>query len=234
MALSSVWANLPQRTAGRPRLYAALARPFRRRRRACLRLHAGARKGAVDLAGRRAVVDGAGVRRGTAAGRFLDRPHAARPFAGTCRKPARDAEGDLARAVAGRPRRHRRAQPARRLGALRAHAVRHRPAVFARPAQRAAARDQFHAGRLGRRAVLPAVEAALDDALPQPPRTQRPPPLADLFRRHRRRGAEAALSGPAGRAARLAPRLRAGAVAAGRDAEPFGAPADGVEAASPD
>ena len=42
--------------------------------------------------------------------------------------------------------------------------------------------------------------------------------LADLFRRHRRRGAEAALSGRAGRPARLAPRLRAGAVAARRDA----------------
>ena len=119
---------------------------------------------------------------------------------------------------AGR-RRHRGAQPARRLGALRAHAVRHRPAVFARPAQRAAARNQFHAGRLERGAVLPAVEAALDDALPPHAGAQRPAALADLFRRHRRRSAEAALPGHAGRPARLAPRLRAGAVAAGRDAD---------------
>ena len=69
---------------------------------------------------------------------------------------------------------------------------------------------------LGRRAVLPAVEAALDDALPQYSGAHRPAPLADLFGRHRRRGAEAALPGRAGRQARLAPRLRAGAVAAGR------------------
>ena len=78
-----------------------------------------------------------------------DRPHAAGPLARACRESARDAEGDLAGAVAGRPRRHRRAQPARRLGALRAYAFRHRPAVFARPAHRTAARGQFHAARPG-------------------------------------------------------------------------------------
>ena len=108
-------------------------------------------QGAVNWPPRRAVGDGAGVRRGTAARRFLDRPDAARASARACRKPARDAEGDLARAGAGRPRGHRRAQPARRVGALRAHAVRHRPAVLARPAHRAAARGQFHARRLDAR-----------------------------------------------------------------------------------
>ena len=52
---------------------------------------------------RRAVRDRAGLRRGTAAARFLHRPHPAGPFAGICRKPARDAERDLAGAVARRP-----------------------------------------------------------------------------------------------------------------------------------
>ena len=71
-------------------------------------------------------------------------------------------------------------------------------------------------------AVLPALEAALDAALPQSAGAGRAAAVADLFRRHRRRGAEAALPGRAGGAARLAPRLRAGAVAAGRGhARPF-------------
>ena len=52
------------------------------------------------------------------------------------------------------------------LGAVRAHAVRHRPAVFTRPTDRTAARNQFHAERLERSAVLPAIETPLDDALP--------------------------------------------------------------------
>ena len=47
-------------------------------------------------------------------------------------------------------------------------------------------------------------------------RAHRPLALAGVFRRHHRRGAEAALSGPAGRRPRLAPRLRAGAGAARR------------------
>ncbi len=67
-------------------------------------------------------------------------------------------------------------------------------------------------------AVLPAVAAPLGAALPPAAGTQRPPLLADVFRRHRRRGAEAALPGPAGHPARLAPRLRAGADAARGDA----------------
>ena len=102
MALASVWANLPnERLVGLGYTLPWLDR-FGTRRRARVCLHAGdAGRGA--LAAGRPVVDGAGVRRGTAAGRFLHRPHAAGPSAGACRKPARDAQGDLARAVAGRP-----------------------------------------------------------------------------------------------------------------------------------
>ena len=207
-----------QRAPGRHGLCAALARPFRHRCRARLRVHAGHARGG-ELAAWGALVDRAGVRRGIAAARFDYRPVPAGASAGAFGKSARDAQGDLARAGAGRAAGHRRAQPARRLGALRAHAVRHRAAVFARPADRTFARDQFHAERLERGAVLPAVEAALDDALPPIARTQRPAAVADLLRRGHRRGAETSLPGHPGRPARLAARVRAGAVAARRDAD---------------
>src|SRR5438445_9686442 len=208
--------NRSERTPGRPRLYAALAGAVRHRCRAGLCLYASdTRSGGV--ARRRADGDGARLRRGAAAGRFLHRPHAARPLARTCRKSARDAERDLARAVAGGSCRHRRAQSARRLGALRAHALRQWATVLARPAHRIAARSQFHAGRMVRRAFLPAIATALRDAVSQRAGAGRPAIVADLFRRHRRRGAEAALPGRACRTARLAPRLRAGLLAAGSD-----------------
>ena len=64
-----------------------------------------------------------------------------------------------------------------------------------------------------------AVEAALDDALPSVARTQRPATMADFLRRGHRRGAEASLPGHPGRPARLAARVRAGAVAARRDTD---------------
>src|SRR5438445_174764 len=103
--------NRSERTPGRPRLYAALAGAVRHRCRAGLCLYASdTRSGGV--ARRRADGDGARLRRGAAAGRFLHRPHAARPLARTCRKSARDAERDLARAVAGGSCRHRGAEAA--------------------------------------------------------------------------------------------------------------------------
>ncbi len=91
----------------------------------------------------------------------------------------------------------------------------HTPFGSGRPYSRgqltaSAARDQLHAGRYGRGAVLPAVEARDRAAPAQRLRADRPHALAGLLRRHHRRGAEAALSGPAGRRTRLAPRFRAG------------------------
>ncbi len=104
----------------------------------------------------------------------------------------------------------------------------HTPFGSGRPYSRgqlttSAARDEFHARRHRRGAVLPAVEAEDDSEAAPRFRADRPLALAGLFRRHHRRGAEAALSGPAGRCPRLAPRLRAGAGAARRsdDAQPL-------------
>src|SRR5690606_27420773 len=58
---------------------------------------------------------------------------------------------------------------------------------------------------------------ALHDALPQRAGAQRSTVLADFFRRAGGGGAETTLPGRTGSATRLAPRLRAGAVAAGCD-----------------
>src|SRR5690606_41092596 len=67
--------------------------------------------------------------------------------------------------------------------------------------------------------LLPALTEALDDAHARDARGGWPPLLADLCRRAGCRGAEARLSGRAGPGARLAPRLRSGAFAAGRRSE---------------
>ena len=76
----------------------------------------------------------------------------------------------------------------------------------------------FTPGGVGRRPVFPAVAPALHAQAASAARTYRAAVLADVLRRDRRRGAEAALSGHAGHPARLAPGVRAGAFAARRHA----------------
>lgn len=88
--------------------------------------------------------------------------------------------------------------------------------LFPRAADGALARDQLHARRHDGGALLSALEAqACPSAAPRSG-TVRPVAVAGLFRGDHRRGAEAALSGPAGGRTRLAPRLRPGAGSAGR------------------
>ena len=211
MALSSIWANLPnERLVGLGYALPWLER-FGARRRAHLRLHAGhAGRGALAARRRRRRPRWCSTRNCRC--RCLDRPDDAGAFAGACGKPARDAEGDLARAVAGR--------------AASVIVVPNRRGVWARFEH-----TPFGTGRPFSRGQLNELlrdanftPAASSDALFFPPSKRRfmmrlqpmlertgPPALADFLRRHRRRGAEAALSGPAARAARLPPRLRAGA-----------------------
>src|SRR5690606_21340920 len=107
-------------------------------------------------------------------------------------------------------------EPARRLGAHGAYALRLRPALFARPAHGIAARDQLHARRQCRGAVLSALQAARRAEAAQRLRTAGAHAVADVLRRHYRGSAEAALPGPARCRPSLAPRLRARAGAAGR------------------
>ena len=74
----------------------------------------------------------------------------------------------------------------------------------------------FTPGAFRRCPVFPAVETETDPADAPGVRAHRPLALAGLFRRHHRRGAKTALPGPSGRRPRLAPCLCAGAGAAGR------------------
>ena len=159
MALSSLWARLPEeRLVGLGYSVPYLDRFRADTERTFAFMPAG--QGAVNWPMGSAVVDGADLRRGTAAAGFVDRPRADGAFAGICRKPARDAEGALAGAGARRAAGDRGAEPPRRLGADGAYALRLGPALFARPADGAAARDEFHARSDRRSAVLPALEAA--------------------------------------------------------------------------
>jgi SAM-dependent methyltransferase len=93
--------------------------------------------------------------------------------------------------------------------------VPNRRGVWARLEHTPFGSGQFHTRRLCRGAVLSALSEALDaEALPVDGAVRQEGDAA-LLRRHRRRGAEAALSGPAGLRPRLPPRLRAGAGATG-------------------
>src|SRR5690606_24552096 len=123
--------------------------------------------------------------------------------------------GSLARAGAGRTPRDRRAEPPRPLGPLRAHALRHRPALFALPAHPPAAGRRIYADALERRPAFPALAAQIPAAPLQPLRTARAAAMADFLGSGHCRGAETALSGPPRRRPRLAPHPRAGADAAG-------------------
>ncbi len=105
------------------------------------------------MADRAARARRAGRRILAAAAGFLVRPRPARACAGDVRRPGKPAARGVAGAGALGPHDRGDPQSPRRVDAHRQHAVRPRPALFARADHAAAAPDLVHAGELGRGAV---------------------------------------------------------------------------------
>jgi hypothetical protein len=125
---------------------------FREDSRTLHRLHAGG-AGRAEMADRAAGARDADRRIFDAAAGCGRGPHPAGPRAGDVGRSGTAAARSVARAGAVGPADRSDSQPARRVDAHRQHAVRSRPALFARADHAIAAADLVHADGVGRGAV---------------------------------------------------------------------------------
>ena len=150
--------------------------------------------GRRHLAGRRAVLGGAGRGANAAAAGRLDRSSAPGPCSGGGRPAGRAARGTVARHRAGGTNPGDRSLPPRRLGARGQHALRPRPALFEAAAPRSLASRRVLAGLLGRSALRAAGRAAVHDPGGADDRAGRRRARTSLRRRPHRRGDQTGLS----------------------------------------